>query len=296
MSTYVTIKTLSLSLLIYDAFAASIPSLTIQVLQLYQISRLNHGLMMVGPSGSGKSTAWRTLLKALERYEGTEGVAHVIDPKAISKEALYGVLDPNTREWTDGLFTHVLRKIIDNVRGEINKRQWIIFDGDVDPEWVENLNSVLDDNKLLTLPNGERLSLPPNVRIMFEVQDLKYATLATVSRCGMVWFSEDVLSTEMIFENYLLRLRSIPLEDTDDDFVGISKPAAKDKEDEVSPSLQVQRDIAMLLQPYFSADGVVVRSLEYAANEQEHIMDFTRLRALSSLFSMLNQAARYVNL
>lgn len=56
------------------------------------------------------------------------------------------------------------------MRGEINKRQWIIFDGDVDPEWVENLNSVLDDNKLLTLPNGERLSLPPNVRVMFEVR------------------------------------------------------------------------------------------------------------------------------
>jgi dynein heavy chain 1 len=120
-----------------------------KVLQLYQISQLNHGLMMVGPSGSGKSSAWRVLLKSLERLEGTEGVAHVIDPKAISKEALYGVLDPNTREWTDGLFTHILRKIIDNVRGEINKRQWIIFDGDVDPEWVENLNSVLDDNKLL---------------------------------------------------------------------------------------------------------------------------------------------------
>lgn len=65
--------------------------------------------MMVGPSGSGKSTAWRVLLKALERFEGVEGVAHVIDPKAMSKEALYGVLDPNTREWTDGLFTHILR-------------------------------------------------------------------------------------------------------------------------------------------------------------------------------------------
>ena len=36
-------------------------------------------------------------------------MAHVIDPKAISKEALYGVLDPNTREWNDGLFTHTLR-------------------------------------------------------------------------------------------------------------------------------------------------------------------------------------------
>lgn len=65
--------------------------------------------MMVGPSGSGKSTAWRVLLRSLERLEGTEGVAHVIDPKAISKEALYGVLDPMTRVWSDGLFTHVLR-------------------------------------------------------------------------------------------------------------------------------------------------------------------------------------------
>ena len=54
------------------------------------------------------------------------GVAHVIDPKAMSKQALYGVLDPNTREWRDGLFTAILRKIIDNVRGEINKRQWYV--------------------------------------------------------------------------------------------------------------------------------------------------------------------------
>ncbi|KAK3912297.1 Dynein heavy chain, cytoplasmic [Frankliniella fusca] len=265
-----------------------------KVLQLYQICNLNHGLMMVGPSGSGKSTAWRVLLRSLERLEGVEGVAHVIDPKAISKEALYGVLDPNTREWTDGLFTHILRKIIDNVRGEINKRQWIIFDGDVDPEWVENLNSVLDDNKLLTLPNGERLSLPPNVRIMFEA-NLKYATLATVSRCGMVWFSEDVLSTEMIFENYMSRLRNIPLEESEDDGLGTftTKKTTAEKDDDLSPTLQIQRDVSTILQSYLSPDGVVVRSLEYAM-KQEHIMDFTRLRALSSLFSMLNQGVRNV--
>ncbi|MBN3298743.1 DYHC1 protein, partial [Amia calva] len=219
-----------------------------KVLQLYQITQINHGLMMVGPSGSGKTMAWRVLLKALERLEGVEGVAHIIDPKAISKDHLYGTLDPNTREWTDGLFTHVLRKIIDNVRGELQKRQWIIFDGDVDPEWVENLNSVLDDNKLLTLPNGERLSLPPNVRIMFEVQDLKYATLATVSRCGMVWFSEDI-----------------------------------------------QREAATILQPYFTSTGLVIKALEHAS-KMEHIMDFTRLRCLGSLFSMMHQASRNVAL
>ncbi|XP_047193613.1 cytoplasmic dynein 1 heavy chain 1 isoform X1 [Scophthalmus maximus] len=265
-----------------------------KVLQLYQITQINHGLMMVGPSGSGKTMAWRVLLKALERLEGIEGVAHIIDPKAISKDLLYGTLDPNTREWTDGLFTHILRKIIDNVRGELQKRQWIIFDGDVDPEWVENLNSVLDDNKLLTLPNGERLSLPPNVRVMFEVQDLKYATLATVSRCGMVWFSEDVLSTDMIFNNFLARIRSIPLDEGEDE-AQRKRKGTEDEEETASPMLQIQRDVAAILQPYFTSTGLVIKALEHAS-KMEHIMDFTRLRCIGSLFSMMHQACRNVAL
>lgn len=68
------------------------------------------------------------------------------------------------------------------------------------------------------------------------MQDLKYATLATVSRCGMVWFSEDVLSTEMIFENFMLRLKNIPLEEGDDESFG---KKSENKEDILSPTLQV---------------------------------------------------------
>ncbi|KAJ3710576.1 dynein heavy chain and region D6 of dynein motor-domain-containing protein [Lentinula raphanica] len=71
---------------------------------------------------------------------------------------------------------------------------------------VEYLNStlisVLDDNKRLTLSNGERPNLPPNVRIMFEVEHLKYATLATVSRCGMIWFSEDIVEPSRYLVNH----------------------------------------------------------------------------------------------
>lgn len=116
--------------------------------------------MMVGPSGCGKSVAWRVLLEALSRVEKIKGESYIVDPKAINKDELYGKLDNTTLEWTDGVFTGILRKITENVRGESAKRHWIIFDGDVDPEWAENLNSVLDDNKLLTLPNGERISIP----------------------------------------------------------------------------------------------------------------------------------------
>lgn len=59
--------------------------------------------------------------------------------------------------------------MLTNKRGEKTRRHWIVFDGDVDPDWAENLNSVLDDNKILTLPSGERLEVPDNVRIMLEV-------------------------------------------------------------------------------------------------------------------------------
>ncbi|CAH8501365.1 unnamed protein product [Schistosoma guineensis] len=283
-----------------------------KVLQLYQITCIHHGLMMVGPSGSGKSTAWRVLLKALERVEGVEGVAHVIDPKSISKESLYGCLDPNTREWSDGLFTHILRKIIDSIRGESFKRQWIIFDGDVDPEWVENLNSVLDDNKLLTLPNGERLSIPPNVRIMFEVQDLRYATLATVSRCGMVWFSDDVVSPELVMQHFLLQLQNVRIDEGEEEALGFGAATATTVPSSpsssrhpsliddtpptnvaVSASMQLQRDIASILTPFFAEGGLVARCLEYA-KDLEHIMDFMPLRSLTSLFSILKQCTRSI--
>lgn len=92
------------------------------------------------------------------------------------------------------------RKIIDNVRGEINKRQWIIFDGDVDPEWVENLNSVLDDNKLLTLPNGERLSLPPNVRVMFEVSKYFYFSFLSFLLVTLNSSSAKLMSRHIFFK------------------------------------------------------------------------------------------------
>lgn len=255
-----------------------------KVIQLYQIQNIHHGLMMVGPSGSGKTSAWQVLLKALEKLEGVEGVSYVINPKAISKDSLYGFLDQTTREWTDGLFTHILRKIIDNVRGESEKRHWIIFDGDVDPEWVENLNSVLDDNKLLTLPNGERLSLPRNVRIMFEVDSLKYATLATVSRCGMIWFSEDVLTLQMIFNNYLNTLRTKELDKAEEDV------SVRDRNNTNVSSLSTidtQKQCADILKNFFKEDGLVEKCLKYSY-KLEHIMDFTRIRVLNTLFSLIN--------
>lgn len=139
------------------------------------------------------------------------------------------------------------------------------------------------------MPNGECLSIPPNVRIVFEVQDLKNASLATVSRCGVVWFSEDVFTNKMLVEEFFSELRNLALSD-EEDIPSSGKPGDKISEAMVSPTIRVQRDVANILQLYFSPDGMVTRALEYATIHTEHVMDFTRFRALRSLFSMLRRA------
>ena len=90
----------------------------------------------------------------------------------------------DTREWTDGVLTYAARQVVKEPK-EICS--WIICDGDIDPEWIESLNSVLDDNRLLTMPSGERIQFGPNVNFLFESHDLSCASPATISRMGMIF-------------------------------------------------------------------------------------------------------------
>jgi len=261
----------------------------LKCMELYQIQRITHGVMLVGTVGTGKSTVWRVLLDAMEKVDGVKGEAYVVDPKAVSKEELYGRLDATTLEWTDGVFTDILRRVTGGARGEKSRRQWIMFDGDVDPEWAENLNSVLDDNKLLTLPNGERLAIPPNVRIMFEVDTLKYATLATVSRCGMVWFANDVVLPEMMCTHELKKIKYGNLETRE-------KMGKHQKEGEEEPKSREEKTKAFcadVLWPLFEPGGIALNLLKLA-EEMDHIMVFTEIRALTSLFSLIRKGINMV--
>ena len=258
-----------------------------KILQLNQILKLQHGVMLVGQTGCGKSAAWRVLLSSLFLLDNQKGESYIIDPKAISKDELYGKLDDTTMEWTDGIFTHTLREINENPRG---KRHWIIFDGDVDPEWVENLNSVLDDNKLLTLPNGERIAIPPCVKIMFEVESLKYATLATVSRCGMVWFSKDVLEPIEIFFNYTMRLKL----DVYDKKINLNQKFDKTREicvNALEPIIFGKYLDQILKKNKLKVDSKLslVNFALNLAKTQPHCMRFTEIRVLEGFFTLLRK-------
>mmetsp|Transcript_75525 Transcript_75525/g.104475 ORF Transcript_75525/g.104475 Transcript_75525/m.104475 type:complete len:307 (+) Transcript_75525:379-1299(+) len=110
----------------------------------------------------------------------------VINPKSISIEELYGYfdLDQTPSQWNDGILNVVLKTMVNEPQ---NVNRWMVLDGPVDTLWIESMNSVLDDSKLLTLNNGDRIGLTGNVRLLFEVENLAVASPATVSRAGMVY-------------------------------------------------------------------------------------------------------------
>jgi len=83
--------------------------------------------------------------------------------------------------------------------------KWIVFDGPVDAIWIEDMNSVLDDSMLLCLGNGERIKLNLSMRIIIECEDLVHASLATVSRAGIIWVPEETVGWKVYIESFLMK-------------------------------------------------------------------------------------------
>ncbi|XP_054274165.1 dynein axonemal heavy chain 2 [Macrosteles quadrilineatus] len=161
-----------------------------KVIQLYETKTSRHSVMIVGRTGAAKSATWKVLQGTMGKLKaqgvpGYEAVSeYPINPKALSLGELYGEYNLATSEWSDGVISAIMRK---TCADESSDEKWILFDGPVDAVWIENMNSVMDDNKVLTLINSERITMPEQVSLLFEVEDLAVASPATVSRCGMIF-------------------------------------------------------------------------------------------------------------
>lgn len=171
----------------------------LRVVQFSELLAIRHCVFLMGPTGTGRTECYRVLAKAitkgcnnpvndyLKMTNKKKVVIRDINPKSISTYELYGQVNQATREWKDGLLSYYMRELA-NMPGDDPK--WLLLDGDLDANWIESMNSVMDDNRLLTLPSNERIRVLPHMKLIFEIRDLKFATPATATRAGILYISE----------------------------------------------------------------------------------------------------------
>jgi dynein heavy chain len=125
--------------------------------------------------------------------------SNIINPKAVTNAQLFGEQSASTGEWVPGILAEIWKK----VNNRQNKHtSWIICDGPVDAIWIESMNTVLDDNRMLTLANAERIPMADSTKMTFEVENLNNASPATVSRAGIIYVSPDDLGWKPLIDTW----------------------------------------------------------------------------------------------
>ena len=165
-----------------------------KIIQMFDIFNIRFGATLVGPTGSGKTSCYKILANIMTslREKGSKNplfdkvVYQILNPKCITMGELYGEFNELTQEWHDGLASTIMRRCVSETTPD---RKWTVFDGPIDALWIENMNTVLDDNMTLCLANGERIKLKQEMKCLFEVMDLSTASPATVSRIGVVYMT-----------------------------------------------------------------------------------------------------------
>lgn len=186
----------------------------LKCVQLSEILEVRHCVFIIGPPGCGKSSVWKTLAAA-NKNRGMDTEYDCLDPKAVTADELFGILT-KTKEFKNGVLSSIIKnQCKENGKYKpSHKMKWAILDGDIDPGWIESLNTVMDDNKMLTLVSNDRFALTPSMRLLFEISNMRHATPATVSRAGVLYINDSDIGWKPYFESWLEKHRETDLNES----------------------------------------------------------------------------------
>jgi dynein heavy chain len=119
-------------------------------------------------------------------------------------------MNTKTKEWKDGVIAVIMRDMnkCNGKYKQSHKYKWVVLDGDIDPEWIETMNTVMDDNKVLTLVSQERIPLTPSMRLVLEISNMRNATPATASRGGVLYINEQDIGWRPFVDTWLARFKA----------------------------------------------------------------------------------------
>ncbi|SOV14937.1 dynein heavy chain, putative [Plasmodium gaboni] len=175
----------------------------LKVKQLKDLMDVRHCVFILGEDGCGKSSVIDILIKSLNKIN-EKCLYEIINPKSIESYELYGYLTKNN-EWIDGALSSIMRKMSRNISpyNENIKHKITLLDGNIDAEWIESMNTVMDDNKVLTLVSNERIPFTKEMHLFFEITNMKYASPATVSRGGVLFINKGDISYKLFISSWI---------------------------------------------------------------------------------------------
>lgn len=178
-----------------------------KIIELHEVMSVNRATILLGATGSGKSSVLDLMIRSrneLAKEDGLQFTRRItLNPKECEIEQLLGYYEEGAKIWHDGLFSSILRE---SCQSENNDEDVIIhLDGNMDASWTETLNTVLDNNRVLMLANGERIYMPSNNQcsLLFEVSDLSNVSPATIARCGLVYCDITALGYQPYWTRWL---------------------------------------------------------------------------------------------
>lgn len=176
--------------------------------EIYEMLTIKNGIIVIGETMTGKTTAWQTLAEIIKEIKSNENanindvIYRIINPKSISMGQLYGQIDFITKEWCEGVLAKVFLEMVAATTTQ-QSRGWIIFDGIIDPMWTECLHTLLDDNSKLCLASGEMIEKTCFMTILFETNDLKYASPSTNDMASFISMNQTNIGKIVIFHLYV---------------------------------------------------------------------------------------------